>query len=192
MIDRAEPNDVTRLLGRMRGGDEHAVDELMPVVYDELRVIARRQLRRNVAHPTLNTTALVHEAFLKLAGSVQPQWQDRCHFFAVAATAMRQILVDYARRRGARKRGGDWKQVDFEVAELDIDHQGELVLDIDDALRKLSDLSPRLTQVVECRFFAGMSFEETGVVLGVNEKTVRRDWTKARAWLHRELGVGGP
>lgn len=188
MID---PDGVTQLLGRLRGGDEAALDELMPVVYDELRIIARRQLRRNVAHQTLNTTALVHEAFLKLAGGAQAQWQDRCHFFAVAATAMRQIVVDYARRRGARKRGGDWKQVDFEVAELDVDHQGELLLDIDDALRKLSDLNPRLTQVIECRFFAGMTFEETGGALGVNEKTARRDWTKARAWLHRELGVAG-
>lgn len=187
MIDHAHPDpaDVTRMLHRLGGGDEGAMEELMPAVYGELRRLARRQL--SAGGRALDTTALVHEAFLKLSASSSQEWVDRCHFFAVAATAMRQILVDHARQRGASKRGGGWKQVDFDRVELDVEDQTQLVVDIDDALRKLSRIDPRLTRVVECRFFADMNLEETSVALGVNEKTVRRDWIKARAWLHREL-----
>ena len=188
MIDRAypDPADVTRMLQQLEDGDDAAMEELMPAVYGELRRLARRQLSGGPGR-TLDTTGLVHEAFLKLAGSESRAWADRCHFFAVAATAMRQILVDHARQRGASKRGGDWKQVDLDHVQLDVEDQTQLVVDIDDALQKLSRIDARLTRVVECRFFADMNLEETSVALGVNEKTVRRDWIKARAWLHREL-----
>ncbi len=182
-------SDVTVLLSQARQGDSEALEAVMPVVYEELRAIARRQIHHRSADQTLNTTALVHEAFLKLSRSASPAFEDRCHFFAVAAVAMRQILVDYARRRSAEKRGGGWKRVDLDAENLDLASESELVLDIDDALHKLTDLNPRLTQVVECRFFAGMNEEETALALGVTDRTVRRDWVKARAWLHAELGV---
>ena len=138
---------------------------------------------------TIQTTVLVHEAFIKLAGSQNLQLEDRMHFYAVAATAMRQVLVDHARSRGAAKRGGDWERVDFESAVLDVEQQAELIVEIDDALSKLSQLNERLTKVVECRFFAGLSVEETATALDVTVRTVHRDWIKARAWLHTELGM---
>ena len=180
---------LTRLLQRVRSGDDDAFDELMRSVYDELRVIARRQLSRQSRDPLLQTTALVNEAYLRLARNEQPEWVDRCHFFAVAATAMRQIVVDHARRRGSEKRGGGWKRIDLDDVRLDIDEQTELLLEIDDALTRLSRLNPRLTRVVECRFFAGMTEGETASALDVTDRTVRRDWIKARAWLHLQLGL---
>lgn len=163
----------------------------MATVYDELRMIARRQLYGRRGGETIQTTALVHEAFLKLARSESDDFNDRSHFFAVAATAMRQILVDYARQRASEKRGGEFKRVDFDMEKLDVESQTELLIELDDALQKLSALDPRLTKVVECRYFAGMTEPETAAALGVNERTVRRDWVKARAWLHVELGVDG-
>ncbi len=181
--------DITRILGRVREGDEEALSELMPVVYDELRRIARIQLSRGRSGSTIQTTVLVHEAFLKLAGSSQLELQDRMHFYAVAATVMRQVLVDHARSRGAAKRGGDWERVDFESAVFDVDQQAELIVEIDDALTKLSQLNERLTRVVECRFFAGLSVEETATALDITTRTVSRDWIKARAWLHTALGT---
>lgn len=181
--------DLTQLLGRVREGEEGALDELMPHVYQELRSIARRQLSGQRNNCTLNTTALVHEAFLKLAASQLPDWNDRCHFYAVAATAMRQIVVDHARRHGSKKRGGNWQRVEFQVENLRVEEQAELVMDLDRALSKLSQLNQRLTRVVECRFFAGMSEVETAAALGITDRTVRRDWIKARAYLHRELGT---
>lgn len=187
MTDAGRP--VTRLLHRVREGDEHALEELMETVYDELRVVARRQLRARSLGATIRTTALVHEAFIKLSRDEAPAFNDRCHFFAVAATAMRQILVDHARQRGSEKRGGGWRRIDFEDARLDVADQTEMLLEIDDALRKLSALEPRWTRVVECRFFAGMTEIETAAALDVTERTVRRDWTKAKAWLHVELGI---
>lgn len=189
MNDSPNPAEVTRLLHRMGEGDPLALDKLMPIVYDELRLIARRQLRHQVSGNTLNTTALVHEAFLKLSGAKDQDFKDRCHFYAVAATAMRQILVDHARKRASHKRGGGWKRVDLDSTQLRVDEQADLILEIDRALQKLSQLNERLTHLIECRFFAGMNEMETAAALGVTDRTVRRDWTKARAWLHRELGV---
>lgn len=186
MSDRT---DITRILGRVRDGDDDALSELMPVVYDELRRIARIQLSKGARNSTIQTTVLVHEAFLKLAGSENLDLEDRMHFFAVAATAMRQVLVDHARSRNTAKRGGGWERIDFESAILDVDQQAELIVEIDDALGKLSQLNERLTKVVECRFFAGLSVEETATALGVTVRTVHRDWIKARAWLHTELGM---
>lgn len=160
---------------------------LVPLVYDELRVIARRQLRRSRPGGTLDTSALVHEAFLKLSKGAQPDWNDRCHFFAVAASAMRQILVDYARGKSRLKRGGDRRRVTLDANVGAVYDEAETVLAIDRALTKLSELNPRLTRVVECRFFSGLTEAETAEALAVSDRTVRRDWTKARAWLHREL-----
>ena len=190
MTGRTPPPDVTSLLHRLQGGDPDALDALMPVVYDELRHIARRHLRGQATGHTLQTTALVHEAFLRLARGRESGWNDRVHFYAVAATAMRQVLVDHARRRGSGKRGGDRERVVLATGDLGVDSQADLVVEIDDALQKLSDLDPRLTRVVECRFFAGMNESETAAALGVTDRTVRRDWVKARAWLHRELDTG--
>jgi RNA polymerase sigma-70 factor, ECF subfamily len=181
---------VTRLLQRIRTGDDRALEELMESVYGELRTLARRQLRGRSGDQTIETTVLVHEAYLRLAHAERPEWVDRCHFFAVASTAMRQILVDHARRRGSAKRGGGWQRVDFESARLDVEQQTELLLEIDDALDKLTAIEPRLTRVVECRYFGGMTEAETAIALDVSERTVRRDWIKARAWLHLALGFG--
>lgn len=187
----SEPG-VTQLLRRMRDGDEAALDQLIRSVYGELRIIARRQLGRRGGEHTLQTTALVHEAYLRLSNAETMAWVDRCHFFAVAATAMRQILVDHARRQASAKRGGGWRRIDFEHARLDVHEQTELLIEIDDALQRLSALDPRLTRVVECRFFAGMTEDETATALGITDRTVRRDWIKARAWLHLALELDGP
>ena len=180
--------DVTRLLHRLREGDERALEELLPLVYSELRRLARRRLRG--AQQTLNTTAVVHEAFLKLAATPSPDFNDRVHFYAVASRAMRQVLTDYARRRTAEKRGGQRKPVDLEDRHIIVERQqAAWMIDLDQALDRLRELSPRLAQVVECRYFGGMTDEEVATVLGVTDRTVRRDWNKARAWLHRELSA---
>jgi RNA polymerase sigma factor (TIGR02999 family) len=178
---------ITDLLERASGGDDTALADLVPAVYDELKQIAHRQLRRLPESETLNTTALVHEAFLKLTAGTQPGWHDRCHFFAVAARAMRQLAVDYARKRMAEKRGGGRQQVPLEAVPVAAAGEPDVVLAIDDALEKLTDLDPRLARVVECRFFGGLTEPETATALSVTERTVRRDWVKARAWLYREL-----
>lgn len=189
MSDPSDRSDITRILDRVREGDREALHELMPMVYQELRQIARRQLRRGAADSTIHTTVLVHEAFLRLAGDSGLDVEDRSHFYAVAATAMRHVLVDHARRRNSAKRGGDYRRVDFDSAVLDVDQQAELIVEIDDALTKLAQLDERLSRVVECRFFAGMSVQETAAALGVTVRTVHRDWIKARAWLHDRLGA---
>jgi RNA polymerase sigma factor (TIGR02999 family) len=191
MTENRDGRDLTQLLARVREGEEGALEELMPQVYQELRSIARRQLIGQKKDRTLNTTALVHEAFLKLAAAQSPDWNDRCHFYAVAATAMRQIVVDHARRHASQKRGGSWQRVDLEIETLQVEQQADLLLDLDRALSKLTELNQRLTRVVECRFFAGMSEIETAAALGITDRTVRRDWIKARAYLHRELGATG-
>jgi RNA polymerase sigma factor (TIGR02999 family) len=178
----------TRWLTRLREGDGEALDRLLPIVYDELRSLARAQLRNENPGHTLGATALVHEAYLRLSRREQIDPRDRSHFFAIAAQAMRRVLIDHARIRGARKRGSG--QVAFSLehagALLDDDGTEELLL-IDDALRRLAHASPRAAQVVECRFFAGLTLDETAVSLGVSKKTVQRDWMLARAWLQKEI-----
>ncbi len=183
--------EVTELLACLRDGDRQAFDRLFPLVYEELRRLARRQLapRHPAATPTLDTTALVHEAFLKLAGTKSPHWNDRCHFLAVAATAMRQILMDYARRRSAQRRGQGVRHLTLERREIAVDEQADALVAVDEALGRLEQLSPRLAHVVQCTFFGGMTHEETATALEVTERTIRRDWVKARAWLHRELAA---
>src|SRR5262245_11263479 len=159
----------------------------MPLVYDELRAIAHRQLRGERPHHTLGTTALVNEAYLRLVNQQSASWNDRAHFFAVAARMMRRVLVDYARMRGARKREAAKNRVPLEDALASVEEQSDMVIALDEALVRLADLDPRLVQVVELRFFAGLTEEEAADVLGVSARTVRYDWVKAKGWLYREL-----
>jgi len=185
---------VTELLLECRS-DDRAVDRLFPLVYEELRRIAHRQLRREREGHTLDTTALVHEAYLKLVDITRVEWRDRVHFLSMAARAMRRILVDYARQHRAERRGGGVTPLALdEASALPLDAQADEVIALDEALTRLSGLSPRLVQVVEHRFFAGMSEEETAEALTVTARTVRRDWVKARGWLRQALDgtVDGP
>jgi RNA polymerase sigma factor (TIGR02999 family) len=184
----------TRLLDDVRRGDSTALARLFAIVYDKLREIARIQRRRQPSTETLNTTALVHEAFIKLFGSENRNFNDRAHFMAVAATAMRQILISHARRNAAAKRGGGQTRATFEEVEraLATDAgfaaaKADAVLALDRALERLHQHAQRQSQIVECRFFAGMSIEDTAVALGISPATVKRDWSMAQAWLHREI-----
>ena len=180
---------ITARLQEWRDGDQDAKNRLFQLVYDHLRHMAHNALRQERGEHTLATTDLVHEAYLKLVGGhSQVAWQDRSHFFAVAAGAMRRILVDYARRRGAAKRGHAPLRVPLVDEALTLDEQAETLLALDDALTRLAGVDERLSRVVECRFFGGLSEEQTAEVLGITARTVRRDWVKARGWLYRALG----
>jgi RNA polymerase sigma factor (TIGR02999 family) len=181
------PNEITQLLKDWRGGDSKALDTLLPRVYKELRRLARHQLRNERADHTLQSGALVHEAYLRLVGASSPQWESRTHFFAIAAQLMRQILVDYARRHGAVKRGGTMYKLPLEDA-MSTPRRAEVdVVALDDALQALARLDERQSRVVELRFFGGLSLNEISEVLEIAPATVQRDWTAARAWLHREM-----
>jgi RNA polymerase sigma-70 factor (ECF subfamily) len=180
-------DDVTGLLARWRAGDETALQELLPIVHDELRRVARRQMAGERPGHTLQPTALVNEAYLRLVNLKQIQWQDRAHFFAMGARLMRRILVDVARSRGYQKRGAGAKQVTFTQA-LDVaDDQPTDIVALNDALDALAQVDARKSQVVELRFFGGLSVEETAEVLTVSRETVKRDWTFAKLWLLRQL-----
>jgi RNA polymerase sigma factor (TIGR02999 family) len=176
-------SEVTRLLGELAGGDASAFDQLIPLVYEDLRLIAHRHLRRHGAAITLNTTALVHEAYLRLVDRSRLEWKDRGHFLAVYSVVMRNLLVDIARKRRAVKRGGDRVRTPLDENTARVDYQADHVLAVDRALSRLSDLDERLARVVECRFFAGLTEEETASALGVTDRTVQRDWAKAKALL---------
>lgn len=182
-----EPTAVTELLARAAVGDPQALDRLLPLVYDELRAAARRTLAREQVGHTLQATDLVHEAWFKLAGAAPVPWQGKAHFLAVAARAMRQVLVDHARRRHAGKRGGKAVHVTLGNAGAQETLPPEEMLALDAALERLEALEPRLRAVVEYRFFGGLSEREIAEVLGVTERTIQRDWAKARAWLHKEI-----
>jgi len=187
------PEDITALLVAAQDGNRAALDQLFPILYEELHSLAQAQRRRGQAHYTVNTTALVHEAYLKLVRQEQISWNDRRHFFAMAAKVMRQVLVDYARKQQTAKRGGDVEKESLEAASLDainpvpVESADELVA-LDEALKKLERLSERQGQVVECRVFAGLPVKETADVLGISVATVKRDWRLASAWLRREIG----
>lgn len=183
-----EASDVTALLVRLSNGQEAALDDLLPAVYEELRRIAHNQLRGERDDHTLRTTELVHEAYEKLVQHSSVDWQDRQHFFAVAARAMRQVLVDHARKKTAAKRGGAEPDLPLDEVTLPRDTKTEELISIDDALTRLADRDERAAQVVECRFFGGYTIAETADVLDVSRSTVKRDWRAARAWLNRELG----
>ena len=181
------PHEVTALLLELRDGDQTVVNALFPLVYEELREIAHRQLGRERPGHTLSTTALVHEAYERLVDHRHTEWQDRAHFCAVAARAMRRILVDYARRRHAQKRGGKQQPLPLDEARVAVEEQAALIVSLDQALNRLSSMSERLGQVVELRFFGGLTEDEAAEVLGISARTVRRDWVKAKAWLFKEL-----
>lgn len=182
------PADVTSLLVAYGHGDREAFDLLLPLIYDDLRRVARRQLNK-VGNPdkVLDTTVLVHESYLKMVDQNRVDWQSRAHFLGVAARAMRQVVIDYARRRGAAKRGGNAIQTTIEEGHIAIDDQADFLLSLDQALGRLEAHNERLARIVECRFFAGLSEEETAAALGISLRTAQRDWMKARAWLQEEL-----
>lgn len=184
--------DITALLIEWQQGAPDAEKRLYARVYEALREIAHRQLRRRRPGQTVNTTALVHEVYLKLVDQTQAQWQDRVHFFAIAATAMKHILINYAEKKGARKRGGGWQRIHFDEAGLAPEERAEVLLALDEALQHLAALDARLSRVVELRFFGGMTEEEIAHVLGVSERTVRRDWRQAKAFLAQALAAYAP
>ena len=183
-------HQVTQLLVRWREGDQRAFDELMPLVHTELHRLAAHYMRGERLGHTLQTSALVNEAYLRLAAHEEIQWQDRAHFFAVAAQAMRRILVDHARRRGNLKRGGGAPRVALDEALIVSAERMAEVVALDDALARLAEIAPRKSQLVELRFFGGLSIEEAAEVLGVSPGTVMRDWTFVKAWLRREIAGG--
>jgi RNA polymerase sigma factor (TIGR02999 family) len=187
----AEPGDLTQLLRAHAAGDPEAFDRLVPLVYEDLRRVARRQLRRGRPGPMLETTGLVHEVWFKLVDGLDVDWQDRRHFLAVCARAMRQVIVDHARRMGAAKRGGGAAPAELDERVLPAAEDAVRVLTVDHALTRLAQRSPRLAQVVECRFFAGLSEDETAEALGISLRTAQREWLRARAWLREDLG-GAP
>jgi RNA polymerase sigma factor (TIGR02999 family) len=185
---------VTRLLQEVGAGDREAFDALVPLVYDELRVLARRQRRRWRGDETLDTTALMHEAYLRLVDQSAPQWASQPHFLAVASRAMRQVLLDYAKRRHAAKRGGALRQVSLDEVEDALLARGELgethseaLLAVEGALRRLEQDDPLNARVIECRFYGGLTIEDTAEALGISPATVKRRWSLAQAWLYRDL-----
>jgi RNA polymerase sigma factor (TIGR02999 family) len=178
---------VTLLLQEWRDGDRKALDALLPLVYKELRRLARAHLRNERPDHTLQSAALVNEAYLRLVGLHAPQWESRTHFFAIAAQVMRQILVDYARRHRAEKRGGGTLRLSLDDA-MEVSTQRHIdVVALDDALEALSKIDARQSRVVELRFFGGLSLQEISAALDIAPATAQRDWTAARAWLHREM-----
>ncbi len=181
---RPAPGDVTRLLNAAKAGDDMALDRVLPLIYDELRRLARRQVAKEASGHTLHATELVHEAYLKLSGGGGPEAVNRAHLLAMASRAMRQLLVDHARARKAVKRGGEWRRTTLNDGPAVRHLDPEDLLTLNEALE---DLEPRQRQVVECRFFGGMEEGEIAEALGVSERTVRRDWVKARAWLYARM-----
>ena len=181
------PHDFTELLRAHAAGDTAAIDRLFPQVYDELRRIARGRLRHERADHTLGATELVHEAFFRLVRLDRIDWRGRAHFLAIASRAMRNVLLDHAERRDAGKRGGGARAVTIERIPLANEAQAEELIELCEALARLELLEPRQARVVECRFFAGLSLDETAAALGISAATVSRDWTVARAWLHSQL-----
>lgn len=189
MGESHSPGEVSLLLAAARDGDRDALDQLVPLVYDDLRRLAGRELRREMGHRTMHATALVHELWLKLSGAGPVEASSRTHFFAIAARAMRQVLVDQARRRRAEKRGGEWQATTLGEGDAAVDVDVDEMLALDDALERLD---PRQRQIVEMRFFGGLEEREIAQVLGTSERTVRREWVRARAHLYRALYLHAP
>lgn len=186
-----KPAEITRLLQEIEGGNRTVLNELLPLLYDELRRVAGRHLRREYRNNTLNTTALVHEAYMKLVAQEKVSWQNRAHILAIAAQAMRRILVNHALAKKAQKRGGGERVATFDENLFVPEARPEVLIDLDEALSRLGLLDQRQCKVVECKFFAGLTNEEIAEVLGVSTATIRRDWRMARAWLIRELSPDG-
>jgi RNA polymerase sigma factor (TIGR02999 family) len=183
----ADPPSITELLLQVRGGDPEALNHLFPLIYGELRRLAHWQLQHERTGHTLDTGALVHETFLKMVDQPRVHWQDRAHFFRVASWAMRRILVDYSRRHRALRRGGGVPPLSLED-EVAVAQQSDQLVALDEALERLAVVNERLSQVVECRYFGGLTEAETAEALGITPRTVQRDWRKARDWLALELG----
>jgi len=187
MNKKTAPEEITQLLVAWGSGDKEALDKLMPFVYDELRRLAKNYMRNQRSDHTLQTTALVNEAYMRLIDSNKVRWQNRSHFFAISAQLMRRILVDSARARNANKRGGGDPKITFsEELPVSIEKESELIA-LDTALENLAKLNERQAQIVEMRYFGGMNEKEIGEALDVSTRTIRRDWSVARAWLFREL-----
>lgn len=186
-MDTPAPREVTQLLVAWSNGDQEALEKLIPMVYDELRRLARRYMNREHAGHTLQTTALVNEAYLRLIEQKDVKWQNRAHFFAISAQLMRRILVSMARARHADKRGGEAPRVSLDEALVISDERAAELVALDDAMKELASLDPRRCQVVELRYFGGLSVEETAEVLKVSPDTVMREWKRAKAWLYSEL-----
>jgi RNA polymerase sigma factor (TIGR02999 family) len=182
-------SEITRILADLRGADRReALERLLPVVYGELHRLARAQMRHERPDHTLQTTALVNEAYLRMFGGQNPPWNDRVHFFRAAAEAMRRILIEHARKHRRIKRGGDRVRVSLSDLRLGVAEDSDMILALDDALGRLDRQDPRAADVVRLRFFAGLSVEETAKALEVSERTVKREWSFARAWLFDALG----
>lgn len=192
--DTSHSSTVDQLLQKLADGDREAFNQLLPLVYNELHQLAGQHRARWTGDETLNTTAIVHEAYLRLAGTPKPAWRSQPHFMAVASRAMRHILLDHARQQQRQKRGGKHERIPWHEVEAAIktgasaaDTRAEALIALDEALRRLEQHDTRQSRIVECRFFGGMSIEETGAALGISPATVKRGWTMAQAWLHREL-----
>lgn len=179
--------DITKYLKEARKGDSDAFNRVYSVVYDELRAIAHRHLYHHRPGETLNTTALVHEAYERLVGNSQIEWQDRNHFFALTSRAMRFVLVDYARSRTAKKRGGKAEDIPLDAVQLAIDHRSEELEALDEALQLLAQHDERLEKLVELKFFGGLNYQEIAGIMDLSKRTVRRDWQRARTWIYSAM-----
>lgn len=178
---------VTEMLSELTQGGDQAAEQLMPLVYEELRALARRYMADEQSAHTLQTTALIHEAYLRLAGHSEPAWESRAHFFRVAARAMRRVLIDHARQQRGPRKGGDARRVPFDDEVLAVNDSMVDLLELEDALEKLSALDGQLAQIVELRFFGGLTVEEVARMLKISPRTVKRDWRLAKSWLHRAM-----
>lgn len=185
-------DEVTRMLVAIERGDDRAADELLPRVYGELRALAQQQMSNERSDHTLQATALVHEAYLRLVGGPDLAWADRRHFFRTAAEAMRRILIEHARKRGRVKRGGDRSRIPLDALALAVGEESDNLMALDEAIRRLSEQDVRAAEVVRLRFFAGLDIDQTAAVLGVSPRTVKREWRFARVWLYSALHDGGP
>jgi len=189
-MSKSSPQEITQLLLAWSSGDTTALDKLVPLVHSELRRLARQRLRQLNPDRLLQTTALVNEAYLRLIDCRNVAWQDRAHFFAIAAQLMREVLVDYTRRHHARKRGATMIRVSLEEATATASERSADLIALDDALKSLAEIDPRKSRIVELRFFGGLSVKETAKVLKVSPRAVAREWELARVWLYRELSKG--
>ncbi|HLR77216.1 MAG TPA: ECF-type sigma factor [Balneolaceae bacterium] len=179
--------EVTHILKKANSGSKKAYDKLLPLIYDKLLDIAQMRMEKEYGEHTYCRTELVHEAYFQLINIENVNWQDRSHFYAVASKCMRQILIDYARKKKAEKRGGDERYVTYVEEVMKIDQQAEDLIDLDNALKKLAAISERMAEVVECRYFGEMTIDDTAAALDISPSTVKREWAKARGWLYKEL-----
>lgn len=186
-MSRGETHKVSQLLVQWSNGDQTALDNLMPIVYDELHQMAKRYMKRQDSDHTMQTTELIHEAYLKLAGNKETEWKNRAHFFGVAAQVMRHILVDHARSKNSQRRGGDKQRITLAENQFVSNERADEIVALDDALTRLAELDERKSRVVEMKFFAGLNFEEIAEVLQMSIITIKRDWSFARNWLSKEI-----